>query len=82
MDVCDTAHGYKGEVVQEPAHNRIETRVVDVVDIDGLQVVVATLPADEVPDDHQSEDTEGCGGAPVHGRITEKEVLNDCRYVR
>lgn len=51
MHVRDTRHGDEGEVVQEPADDRIETRVVDVVDVRRLQLVVAALPPDQIPED-------------------------------
>jgi hypothetical protein len=51
---------------------------VDLIDVGGLQVVVAALPADEVPEEHKAEDTETGGAAPVDGRVAEEEVFDDC----
>lgn len=51
-----TAHGDEGEVVQEPTNDRVETGVVDLVNVGGLQVRVAALPADEIPEDHETKD--------------------------
>ena len=77
VDICDTAHGDEGKVVQEPTDDGIDPGVVDLVDVGGLEVFVAALPADEVPDYHKSEDTEGSGGAPVDNGVTKEEVLDD-----
>lgn len=57
MHVRDAAHGNEGRVVQGPANHGIETRVVDLVDVGGRKLRVAALPADEVPEDHEAEDT-------------------------
>lgn len=78
VHICDTSHGDKGNVVQEPANNGVETGVVNVVNVHGLEVIVATLPADEVPGNIEGEDTERGGGAPVDDGVTEEEVLDNC----
>ena len=63
--------------MQEPAHNRIETRVVYVIDFLLAQLIIATLPAYGVPSDQKGEDTKRSGTAPIHKGITKKEVFYD-----
>jgi hypothetical protein len=77
VDVGDARHGHEGEVVQDPADDGVETRVVDVVDVGRLELVVAALPADEVPDHEEAEGAQGGGGAPVDEGVAEEEVLDD-----
>jgi hypothetical protein len=50
VNVGNTTHGNERSVVQEPANDGVEPRVVDLVDVRRLEVFVATLPADKVPD--------------------------------
>ena len=78
MDICDTAHGNKGKIVQEPAHDGVETRVENVLHVSGLEVFVAALPADEVKGHEEGKDAEGGGGTPVDDGVAEEEVLDDC----
>jgi hypothetical protein len=63
--------------VQEPPDNGVETGVVELIDVGLLEVIVAALPADEVPEDHKGEDAEGGGAAPVDGGVAEEEILYD-----
>lgn len=77
VDVGDTGHGDEGEVVKGPADGGVDAGVVDVIDIGLLEIVVAALPAKQVPDDQEAENTEGGGRAPVHERVAEEEVLDD-----
>lgn len=50
---------------------------MDLVDIGLFKLVVSSLPADQVPDYHKSEDAHGGCGAPVDERVSEEEVLDD-----
>ena len=77
VDVGDTAHGDEWKIVQEPSDDGVEAGVVDLVNVGGLEVFVAALPTDEVPDYHEGEDTERGGGAPVDDWVTKEEVLDD-----
>lgn len=56
VDVGHTGHGDEGCVVQDPADDGVDAGVVDEVDVRLAEFVVATLPADEVPEDEQAED--------------------------
>lgn len=58
MDIGDTTHGDEWDVVEEPAEDRVETSVMDLINIPLLQLGIATLPSDEVPKNHQSNGTE------------------------
>lgn len=77
VDVGNTTHGDEGEVVQEPANDRVETGVVNLVNFSRLEVLVSALPADEVEGNQEGEDTKGCSGAPVDDGVAEKKVLDD-----
>ena len=59
MNVSNTCHGDEWEVVEEPSDDWVDGSVMDLVDIDLLELGVASLPADKVPDYQQSGDTKG-----------------------
>lgn len=77
VNIGDTAHGNKWEVVQHPADDGIDAGVVDLVDVGLLQVGVATLPAHGVEDDDKHEDAETGGTTPIDERVTKEEVFYD-----
>ena len=77
MDVGDTSHGHEWHVVQEPSEHRVQTSVVNLVNVGLRELLVATLPADCVPNDHEAENTERGSGHPVDERISEEEVLDN-----
>lgn len=77
VHVGNTTHGNEGEIVQDPADDRVDTSIVDKVNIILREVVVAALPANEVEDDNQPKDAETGSATPVDGRVTEEEVLDD-----
>jgi hypothetical protein len=81
MHISNTAHSHKRQIVQEPSNHRVDTGIVELIDVGLLEVVIAALPADEVPSDHEGEDAEGGGAAPVNGWVAEEEVLYDCTIV-
>ena len=51
---------------------------MDLVDVAFLELVVAALPADKVPEDNEAECTEGGEGGPVYYWITEEEEFDGC----
>ena len=69
VDVGDAGHGDEGQVVQEPADDRVEAGVVDVVNVGLLQLRVAALPPHQVPEYQQPEHAERGRAAPVDGRV-------------
>jgi hypothetical protein len=77
MDVCDTAHSDEWDVMQDPANERIEPRVVDLVDLGLLEFGVATLPANQVPENQKAKDAKRCSASPIDDRIAEEEVFNN-----
>lgn len=77
MDVSNASHNNEWQVVQEPSNNWVNTSIMDLVDIGLLQFIIAALPSDEVPQDDETEDTEGGGGAPVDDWVAKKEVLDN-----
>lgn len=77
MNIGNTAHSYKWQIVQKPSNHRIKASVMDLVDFSLLEVVEASLPTDQVPEDNEAEDAEGSSGAPVDGWVTKEEVLDN-----
>jgi hypothetical protein len=77
VHVSNTSHDNKRKVVQEPASQRVQGRVVNVVDLLLREVVNASLPSKDVPNNDQTSNTEGSCGTPVDQRVTEKEVLDN-----
>lgn len=41
-----------------------------------LEVVITALPANEVPEDLEGEDTERGGGSPVNEGVTKEEIFD------
>ena len=56
VHICDTTHGDKWCVVKGPADDGVDTSVVEHINLRLLQVVVSTLPADQVKDDEEAKD--------------------------
>lgn len=79
VNICNTAHGHERKVVQDPADDGVDSGVVDLVDFGLLEVVVATLPADDVVEDNKTEYSKTGCAAPVDEWVTKKEVLYDCK---
>jgi len=77
VDVGYTSHGHEWEIVQEPAEHGVDARVVEVVDLGPGKLVVAALPADRVPGDHDEEEADGERGTPVDKRVAKQEVLDN-----
>lgn len=80
VDICDTGHRNKGNKMQHPADNRVDTRIVDMVDTSLVEVVVSTLPSDEVKEDHDDEGSKGSSRTPVHHWVAEEEVLDNAIF--
>ena len=78
VDISDTRHSNERHVVQEPSNDRVDTGIMDVIDIGLLELVIASLPANEVPGDHQGEYAERGCGAPVYEGVAQEEILDDC----
>jgi len=76
VDIGNTTHDDEGQIVQEPANHRINSGVVDVIDVGGLQLLESTLPAKRVPGNKKSKDAKRGRGSPVHNRVAEKEVFD------
>jgi hypothetical protein len=77
MNIGDTSHGNKWQVVQEPTKDRIERRIVDLINISLLEVVIASLPSDEVPSYHNCYYAQGGRGKPVDQRVSKEEILDN-----
>lgn len=76
MNVGDTAHDDEGQVVEEPADDRVDSSIVDLVNAILVELVVTTLPAESVPNDEKAKDTETSSGAPVDERVAKQEILD------
>lgn len=77
VHVSNTSHDNKRKVVQEPSSKRVQGRVVNVVNLVLGEVVDASLPSEDVPDDDKTSNTERSGGTPVDERVAEKKVLDN-----
>lgn len=77
MDICNSGHCHKWQIMQEPSNYRVKSGVVDLVDVGRLQFVITALPTDQIPDYHKSKDAEGGSRAPIDNGVAEKEVLDD-----
>lgn len=77
VDIGDTTHGHKGNVVQEPSDDRVQASIVDLVELMRLEIIISSLPADKIPKNDQTEDTKGGGGAPVDNGVTKKEIFDN-----
>jgi len=55
MDVSDTSHSHEGDVVQEPANDWVDGRIVDLIDILLLELGVTALPSDKIPDNKEAD---------------------------
>lgn len=64
--------------MEDPTDDRVDSGVMDLVDLALLEVVVASLPADNIPDDNKPKDTQTGCAAPVDKGVTQQEVLDDC----
>jgi hypothetical protein len=77
VDIGDTSHSHEGTVVQEPSDHGVDTGVVDLVDVYLLELSITTLPAYEIPCDHECQDTKGSGRTPVDERVAEEEIFDN-----
>lgn len=77
VHIGNTSHRNERNVVQNPADNRVDTRIMDMVDSSLAKIIIPTLPPDKVDEHHSDEGTERGGGTPVHHRVTEEEVFDD-----
>lgn len=57
VNVGDTGHDNKWQVVQEPSDDRVETSVVDMIDIRLAELLETALPTNKVPDDSESDES-------------------------
>lgn len=77
VDIGNTSHGNEWQVMQKPSNDGVETGIMDLVEVRLLELIVAALPADEIPCNHEAENAEGCGREPIDEWISEKEVLDN-----
>ena len=77
VDVGNSSHGYKRQIVQHPPQHRINPPIVYLINLPLLELVIPALPANEVPSDQSSESEQARGAAPVDQRVAEEEVFDD-----
>mgnify|MGYP005989195533 CR=1 FL=1 len=77
VDVGDTGHDDERQVVQEPSNNGVDTRVVHLVEFLLVEVLEATLPAQDVPNNSQTDESQSHGASPVDEGVSEQEVLDN-----
>lgn len=76
VNVCDTSHGNEWEVVEEPADDGVDSRVVNLVDFRRLELHISTLPTNKVPSDDEADTDERGGGRPVDEGVAQEEVFD------
>src|SRR2546421_12504042 len=76
MNVGNSSHGDKGDIMQEPADHGIEAGVVDVINVVLLELSVTALPANGIPNNHEAKDDKRSGRCPIDERISKKEGFN------
>lgn len=77
VDVGDTCHHNKRQVVQEPSNDGVQTSVVNVINFSLVELLEAPLPAQNVPSDSEAKDAQGKSRPPIHEGVAKKEVLDD-----
>ena len=82
VDVCDTGHDHKREVVKEPANDWIDGRVVNLVNVGLAELCIASLPPDQIPQHDHGRECQRQGRSPVDERIAKEEVLSDVIFPR
>lgn len=77
VDVGNTCHDDERQVVQEPTNNGVDTRVVHLVEFLLVEVLEATLPAQDVPNNGQTDESQSHRASPVDKGVSEQEVLDN-----
>lgn len=77
VHVGHTRHDDERQVVQEPSNDGIDTRVVYLVNFGHREILESTLPAEQVPDNNQANDSHTGSGTPVNEGVAQEEVLDD-----
>jgi len=58
VHVSNTCHNDEGQVMEDPAYHWIDAGVVDEVDVMLCELIVPTLPSDQIPEDQKTDDTQ------------------------
>lgn len=77
VHVGDARHDHERQVVQEPAQDRVQARVVDLVDVLLRELPDAPLPPQDVPESHHADYAERRRRHPVYEGVSEQEILGD-----
>lgn len=77
MHICHTRHRDEGNIVQDPADERIDAGIVNLVDIILLEFIISSLPSNEVPSHQCYHHTQACSRSPVYDRVTQQEIFHD-----
>lgn len=77
VHIGDSSHCHKRQVVQEPANYRVDTGVMDLIDIGRFQLIIPALPTDQIPEHHYCKDSERCRRTPVDQGVAKKEILHN-----
>ncbi len=70
MHICHSSHRHKRQIMKKPSCHGIQSAVMDLIDITGLKLIVSSLPADEVPEYQQTENSQRGGRRPVNEGIS------------
>lgn len=77
VNICHTCHDNKWKIVENPANNRIQPGIMDMVNVGLAEVFIASLPADKVPKDQDTKHAQAGSAAPVNRRVSEEVVFNN-----
>lgn len=77
MHVSHTRHRDKGNVMQDPADERIKPGVMDLVNVTLLKFVISPLPSNQIPSNQCYHYTKTCGRSPVYDRVTQQEIFHN-----
>lgn len=70
MHICHSSHRHEGQVMKEPPNHRVQSTIVNMIDITGLELIVTSLPPNEVPEYQNAKDTQRGGCGPVYEGIS------------
>lgn len=76
VDVGHASHDDEWQIVQDPADDRVKSRVVNVVNFSRAQFPVASLPPQEVPAEQQTKGSETSSAPPIDQRVSKQVVLH------
>lgn len=77
VHIGDTGHDDEWQVMEKPADDRVNTSIVNVVNLVLAELSEAALPADNVPGHSQADETQSRRRSPIDEGVAKEEVLHD-----